>query len=154
MKNTIILLLLAGILFACDENHPLTKMTNKLAPVDSLITNWNNNWNARDSAAISDLFETDALVIDDNMIATNSGEISAKWIQPHYKNIRNMRTTKLQEWSSEDRAGYTGQYELDYTVNDTLTVPGKGIFTINWKKGENGEWKITTADIHSLAQPE
>jgi ketosteroid isomerase-like protein len=56
----------------------------------------------------------------------------------------------LREWSVADRAGYTGNYEFNYGVKDSAMAKAKGVFTLNWIKTEKGEWKITTADIHSI----
>lgn len=150
MRKNLAVLLLTGIIFSC--NQPATKTVIAKAPVDSLISNWNKSWNNHDSAGVRNLFTADALLIDDNLIALNADEFSNKWIQPNINLINNLKTTKLQHWSSGDRAGYTGKYELDIILKDSLLARGKGVFTVNWEKTEKGEWKITTANIHSLTE--
>ncbi len=150
MRQLFSLLLLTGILFSCSQSTPETIIVK--APVDSLITNWSNSWNSHDSAAVRNLFTEDALLIDDDFIAVNANEFSAKWIHPNIKLVTNLRTTKLQDWSTNDRAGYTGKYELDVVVKDSVVAKGKGVFTVNWIKTEKGDWKITTANIHSFVE--
>lgn len=114
--------------------------------------NWENNWNRHDSAGIRDLFVSDALLIDDNLIATGAEALSANWIHPNHKVVNNLTSVKLQEWSTNDRAGYTGKYGLSVIVNDSVIARPVGIFTVNWKKTEKGDWKITTAHIHSIVE--
>jgi len=101
---------------------------------------------------VRNLFTEDALLIDDDFIAVNADEFSANWIHPNIKLVTNLSTTKLQDWSTGDRAGYTGKYELDVVVKDSVVAKGKGVFTVNWIKTGKGDWKITTADIHSFAE--
>lgn len=150
MKKIFALLLLIGIFSSCKQPSPETVIVK--APVDSLISNWNNSWNTHDSAAVRNLFTTDALLIDNNFIALNADEFSNEWIHPNIKLVTNLTTTKLQDWSTNDRAGYTGNYELDVVVKDSVVAKGKGVFTVNWIKTEKGDWKITTANIHSFVE--
>lgn len=139
-----------GVLYSCKQ--PLSETAVAVAPVDSLIANWGNSWNNQDSAGVRNLFTSDALLTDDNLIATNIDEISAKMISPNIHAVSNFKTSKLQDWSTNDRAGYTGSYELDVLVNKVVVAKPKGVFTVNWKKMDNGEWKIATATIYSFAE--
>lgn len=142
------LLIVIGVLFSCKQ--PSSETAVITAPVDSLIANWGNNWNNQDSVGVRNLFTADALLTDDHLIATNIDEISAKMISPNIHVVSNFKTAKLQDWSTTDRAGYTGTYELDVLVNKVVVAKPKGVFAVNWKKTENGEWKITTATIYSF----
>lgn len=148
MKELLTSFILTCILFSCNQGPADTVIVN--APVDSLISNWSNAWNNHDSAGAINLFTADALLIDDNLVATNTADIAAKWIHPNINVVSEFKTGKLQEWSSADRAGYTGTYEFDAVVNDSVVARPKGVFTVNWIKNENGEWKITVADIHGF----
>jgi ketosteroid isomerase-like protein len=148
MKNIFIAFIMAAILFSCKQQSPETAIAK--APVDSLIANWSNSWNNHDSAAVRDLFLADALLIDDNLIASNMQETSDKWIQPNINAVLNFKASTLQQWSTSDRAGYTGNYEFDYALNDSAMAKAKGVFTVNWIKTDKGDWKITNADIHSI----
>ncbi len=148
MKKTLSLSALALILFSC--TRPTAQSVAAKAPIDSLIANWGNSWSNHDSAAISNLFTANALLIDDNFIGTTTNEIATKWIHPNINMVSHFKSTTLQEWSGADRAGYTGKYEFDAVVNDSVVAKPSGIYTVNWIKTDNGDWKITTADIHSI----
>lgn len=150
MKKILLSFVVAGMLFSCKQ--PQSETAVAVAPVDSLIANWGNSWNNHDSVGVRNLFTEDALLTDDKLIATNIEEISAKMISPNIHVVNNFRTSKLQDWSTADRAGYTGTYELDIVVNKTLAGTAKGVFTVNWKMTGNGEWKINTATIYSFAE--
>jgi hypothetical protein len=91
------------------------------------------------------------LLVDDNVIAKNSIEISAKWIHPNINAVNNFKTIQLQNWSNEERAGYTGSYEFEVLNKNNLKDKIKGIFTVNWIKTINNDWKITTATIFSFS---
>ena len=146
----ILVCVIVSILGSCQQHA--TKVALVKAPVDSLITSWSNSWNDHDSAAVRNLFMADALLLDNNLIANNANEIAAKWIHPNISLVHNFKSTRLQDWSSNDRAGYTGKYEFDVIVNDSVLAHPKGAYTVNWIKADNGDWKITTAAIHSLTE--
>ena len=148
MKKILTALILTGILFSCKQ--PSTVVVK--APIDSLIANWNSSWNNHDSTGVSNFFAADVLLIDDNLIATNAEEVAAKWIQPNINVVSNFKTIKLQDWSTNERAGYTGKYESDVVVKDSVIAKPKGVFTVNWIKRNKGDWKITTADIHAFVE--
>ena len=150
MKKLIPALFVAATLFSCNSQNTIktTDATVK-APIDSLIINWENSWNNHDSAGVRNMFLADALLIDDNLVAENGGEISEKWIHPNILVVNNLKSTKLQEWSGNGRAGYTGKYEFDVIVKDSLITKPTGYYTVNWMKTTEGEWKITTANIHA-----
>ena len=150
MKKLIAALILTTMLFSCNQSS--TQTTQKNAPVDSLVTNWENAWNNHDSAAVRNLFAADALLIDNNLIAVNTEEISAKWIHANINVVSQLKSIKLQEWSGRERAGYTGRYEFDVVVKDSIVAHPKGVYTINWMKTDKGEWKVSTANIHELSE--
>lgn len=149
MKKTLSLSALALILFSC--TRPTAQSVAAKAPIDSLIANWGNSWSNHDSAAVSNLFTANALLIDDNFIGTTTNEIATKWIHPNINMVSHFKSTTLQEWSGADRAGYTGKYEFDAIVNDSVVAKPTGVYTVNWIKTDKGDWKITTADIHSIS---
>ena len=150
MKKLLASLIVTAMLFSC--NQASTQTTLVKAPIDSLINNWNKAWNNHDSTGVSNLFATNALLMDEDIIANNSAEIGAKWIHPNIKLVNHLKSTKLQEWSSGERAGYSGKYELDVVVKDSIVAKPKGVYTVNWMKTDNGEWKITTANIHLIVE--
>jgi ketosteroid isomerase-like protein len=150
IMKKICIVILAVAIFSCKQ--PVTEIAAAKAPVDSLVTNWSNAWSNNDSVEVAKLFTADALLIDDNLIATNTADIAARWIHPNIHVVKNLTTKKLQEWSTNDRAGYTGKYTLDVVVNDSVIAKPAGVFTVNWVKTDSLGWKITTADIHTVVE--
>ncbi len=148
MKNILSLSALTLLVFSC--TRPVAESVVAKAPIDSLITNWGNSFNNHDSAAVGNLFTANALLIDDDFIGTTTDEIATKWIHPNIKMVNHFKSSTLQEWSGTDRAGYTGKYEFDVIVNDSVVAKPSGVYTVNWIKTDKGDWKITTADIHSI----
>lgn len=150
MRNILFTLIAAGLLFSCTP--PSSETAGTEAHVDSLIAAWGTNWNNQDSAGVRNLFTDDALLTDDSLIASNIEEISARMIGPNIHVVSNFKSSRLQGWSTAERAGYTGTYELDIIVNKAVVAKPKGVFTVNWIKTAIGEWKITTATIYSFAE--
>lgn len=150
MKITLLLVLITITIFSCNQTSSKTTESNVKPPIDSLISNWEISWNKHDSAGVRNMFLADAVLIDDNLVAANAAEISEKWIHPNINVVSNLTSTKLQEWSSSDRAGYTGRYEFTAIVNDSIVAKPTGFYTVNWMKTLQGDWKITTSVIHAI----
>ena len=149
MKKIITVLLVATI-FSCNQTSTNTTGTNVKVPVDSLIKNWENNWNNHDSAGVRNMFLADAILVDDNLVTVNAAEFSEKWIHPGINVISNLKSSKLQEWSEGNRASYTGKYILEVVIKDSVMAKPEGVYCVNWLKTEKGDWKITSAVIHSF----
>ena len=149
MKKLFLTLSVASVLFSCKQTE--TKTIVEVAPIDSLMNNWNTAWSNHDSTAFRNSFTSDdVLLIDDKLIAQSANDISEKWIHVYLPSVKDMKTETLQKWSSADRAGITGKYGFDVVVKGSVVANPKGIFTINWIKATDGEWKITTFNAHSF----
>ncbi|MBN2829546.1 MAG: hypothetical protein JXR56_04425 [Candidatus Cloacimonetes bacterium] len=145
MKKMLFVLIVFAVLISCSKS-PEKNIVQ--APIDSLVADWCNNWNNHDGDAVFNMFEPNAVLLDDKIIITNTQEMIADWINPNIKHVANLKAEQLQAWSTNDRAGYAGKYSVDYTADDgTITHP-QGVFMVNWKLNANGEWKITTACIN------
>jgi hypothetical protein len=116
--------LLSGFLFSCQQ--PSARIAIANTPVDSLINNRGMSWNNHDSTAVRNMFATDALLTDDVVIASGADEISAKMISPYIWSVSNFKASKLQDWSTNERAGCAGIAPCfladgsDLTGNDSL----------------------------------
>lgn len=149
MKKILLTLFVAGAFFSCKQ--PATETTVEVAPFDSLMNNWNTAWSNHDSVAVRNSFASDdVLLIDDKLVVQSANDISEKWIHVYLSSVKDMKTETLQKWSSADRAGITGKYGFDVVVKDSVVAQPKGIFTINWMKNTDGQWKITTFNAHSF----
>jgi ketosteroid isomerase-like protein len=146
MKKIIYVFLMA-ILFSCTPSQDPPKEVK--APIDALVANWRNNWNNHDSIGVRNMFLEDALLIENELICRNAEEFAAKWIHPNIRGVKNLETNKLQEWSTSERAGFTGTYSVE-VIHDSIPEYPKGAFAVNWIKTQNGEWKITSAVIHAF----
>ncbi len=149
MKKILLMLFVAGIFFSCKQKTVVTNI--ETAPIDSLMNNWNTAWSNHDSTAIRNSFASDdVLLIDEKLVVQTANEISEKWIHVYLNGVKNMKSETLQKWSSADRAGITGKYGFDAVVKDAVVAQAKGVFTINWMKATDGQWKITTFNAHSF----
>ena len=140
---------LAMFLFSCSQNNSEKEIST--SPVNVEIAKWEKNWNSHDSVGVVNLFAEDALVIDDKLIANNRLEIAEKWVHPNINFVTHLKSVQLKQWNTVQAAGYTGKYEFDVTIKDSVVQKIKGIYTVNWKINDKGEWKVITAQIHSFA---
>ncbi len=148
MKNLLILIFLTCLFTACQ--NPTNNVTNE-SPVDSLISTWNNAWNNHDSLAVMNLFEPTGILFAGNTVTRNQDEL-LKMISPGMKSLNNLKSEKVLEWSTSDRAGLAELWEYDEIVNDSLISHPKGAATFNWRKTENGEWKLSNVHINNFIE--
>lgn len=134
-----LLLLLAG----CAKKAPVTSVVS----VDSLVNTWNASWNNHDSAAVRHMFDKYPVVIDDNLVIKDLGEIASQWIHPNIRAVSNLKTIQLQGWANDGKAGYVGTYSLDRAPNGKKF---EGVVSMSWKKTDEGAWRITNVHLHSF----
>jgi ketosteroid isomerase-like protein len=149
MKNLLFVLLVALLFVSC------TKTPEKIipqAPIDSLVANWCNNWNNHDPEGIFNMFELGSVLMDDDIIITDTQQMISEWINPNIMHVANLKAEQLQAWSENGRAGYAGKYSVDYTADDGTQTHPHGVFMVNWKLNSNGDWKITTACINPFGE--
>ena len=149
MIRTLTVLFFTTIIYSCNQTAANTSNASAKAPVDSLISNWDNNWSKHDSAGVRNMFLQDAVLVDDNLVTTNVDEFSQKWIHPNINLVTNLHSDKLQEWSEGNRAGFTGKYNMEIIMKDSIVAKPAGVYSVNWIKTAEGNWKITSAVIHS-----
>ncbi|HRZ41909.1 MAG TPA: DUF4440 domain-containing protein [Bacteroidales bacterium] len=153
MKQFLLALALVSIFVSCNQKTNVND-EGATSPVDSLIALYEKAWNSNDSAAICSMFAPDAIVVDGELVMLNAAEMAEKWVSPYHRYARNLKTEKLKEWATPDRAGYSGMYALDIVVNDSLRYSPYGIFTMVWEKTPDGFWKVSTANMNPLPRPD
>jgi ketosteroid isomerase-like protein len=136
------------LMTACQKQQAKLRIES---PVDSLNSIWNNAWNNHDSLAVANMFESNGIFIAGNTITRNRDEL-LKMISPGMTSLSKLRSEKISEWSTSDRAGLTELWEYDEIVNDSLKSHTKGAATFNWRKTENSEWKLTNVQIHDFTK--
>ena len=148
MKNIIITGCITYLLIACQIT---SKEVTEESSIDSLITNWENNWNNHDSTAIKNMYDNDVVFFDGNIVARNKEELITKMIRPYFNAMKNMKHETVQKWITQDKVGSSGLWTVDMVVSDTMVVQLKGAFTYIWKTSNKGEWKVITTHIHDFS---
>lgn len=149
MKKFFLVPVSVCIIMACQHQDPDLIIDS---PVDSLVLNWARNWNNHDSVALMQMFDEDAVLFDNNIVTSSPEELQAKLIRPYHNILSDMNIEKIQEWVTEDRAGFSGTWTVNIIVNDSTLRPAKGAFTCVWKKSGSGEWKVTNAHISDFTR--
>lgn len=105
-------------------------------------------WNSKDSAAIINFFDDNAIVMNDSSIFRGKQEI-AKWVGGGVKVLSNIKTNSIKNNSNNNIAYDAGTYSLTITLPD-LVLNEKGNYTSAWDK--NGNWKITFFHIEDVTK--
>ncbi len=136
---------------AATQNEILGINDEKETSVNDLINEWNTAWNRHDSASIADIFDIDAVLIHDTIVAKGQKEIAEKFIGANYKLVNNLTTNELKSWQSNDKSAFAGSFNLDIMNDGKLLAKSKGFITILWQKS-SGTWKATIVQINTNAQ--
>ena len=151
MKRILLLTIVICSLTTCQKTNDKLETES---PIDPLLNNFISSWNNNDSITAKNMFASDAIVFDDNIIAKNHEELMSNWIRPLITTITNVQMEKTQEWVTEDLAGCSGFWSIDILHNDSVAASYKGVMTFIWILSEKGEWKISHAHLHSFYEDE
>ncbi|MFA5972777.1 MAG: nuclear transport factor 2 family protein [Lentimicrobiaceae bacterium] len=140
MKNTLFVTF-AIILLSFSACNSTPKPEASLTNTDSLMTQWNDAWNASDGDKVADIFADNAILVANN-ITIGKDSIKVKFIQRSIKGLKNLKTKKVYEYVSTDFATQTGTYTHDWVKNDSTTETASGIYTFDWMKQADKSWKL------------
>ena len=110
---------------------------------DSLINQWNKFWNEHDSTGLTNLFNSNSVVVfSSKKRFTGANDIMKNWISQTLPVMKNLKTEKISAASTNEMAYYNGTYTLDITRNDSVIGTDAGCFNIVWKLQDKTNWKV------------
>lgn len=110
---------------------------------DSLINQWNKVWNDHDSTGLTNLFNSNSVVVfSSKKRFTGVNDIMKNWISQTLPVMKNLKTKKISASSTNEMAYYNGTYTLDITHNDSVIGTDAGCFNIVWKLQDKKDWKV------------
>lgn len=122
------------------------------ASVSELNQQFISAWNSKNASKAASLLADDAQFLQGETHFSGKDEVTNKWITPTINSISNLKTSVVSTGTDSNLAYEAGTFAVD--VLPTATEPnagiGEGNFLFLWKKGGDGNWKLSLAQLEDL----
>jgi ketosteroid isomerase-like protein len=160
MKSYLSLVCAAALLASCSGNAnkdnagatgSATATTGNVS-VSELDQQFLGAWNSKDAAKATSLLADDAQFLQGETHFSGKSEITNKWITPTINTISNLKTSVVSSGIDANTAYEAGTFSVDVlpTSTDPTAGTGEGNFLFLWKKGSDGSWKLSHAQLEDL----
>ncbi|GGF20136.1 YybH family protein [Hymenobacter cavernae] len=145
MKSIIGALLTAAVLTSCFGSDDKVN-------VQALNQQFIQAWNAKDADKVTALLADDAQFLQGETHFSGKSEITDKWVKATLATITNLKTSTV----SSDADTHTAYEAGTFSVDVLPVAPGEpegfgeGNFMLLWKKGTDGAWKLSYAQLEDL----
>ncbi len=109
-------------------------------------------WNSKDAAKASALLADDVQFLQGETRFSGKSEVTNKWITPTINTISSLKTSVVSSGNDANMAYEAGTFSVDVlpTATDNTSGIGEGNFVFLWKKGADGAWKLSYAQLEDL----
>jgi uncharacterized protein (TIGR02246 family) len=156
MKFYLPLFCAAALMTSCSGNNGNSAAagsgTSSNVSVADLDQQFLSAWNSKDASKAASLLADDAQFLQGETHFSGKAEITNKWITPTINTISSLKTSVVSSTTDANTAYEAGTFSVD--VLPTPTEPtagiGEGNFVFLWKKGSDGNWKLSFAQLEDL----
>jgi ketosteroid isomerase-like protein len=158
MKYYLTLICAATLLASCSGNANKDTAGASSTPsggnvsVAELDQQFLGAWNSKDASKAASLLADDAQFLQGETHFSGKAEVTNKWITPTINTISSLKTSVVSSGTDANTAYEAGTFSVD--VLPTPTEPtagiGEGNFVFLWKKGSDGNWKLSYAQLEDL----
>lgn len=109
-------------------------------------------WNAKDSAKVIDYLADDVQFLQGETHFTGKAEVAQKWVRETLPTIRDLKTNVVSSAVDAQTAYEGGTFSVD-VLPESPQEPGgfgEGNFMLLWRKGADGNWKLSYAQLEGL----
>jgi ketosteroid isomerase-like protein len=145
MKTLIGVLITASLLTACSSK-------NNESVVQDLNRQFIDAWNSKNSDKIISFLADDVHFLQGSTHFSGKSEVSKKWVQETLPGLADLKTNVVSSSSDSKTAYEAGTFSVDVLPADP-DLPrgyGEGNFILLWKKGDDGNWKLSYAQLEDL----
>jgi len=109
-------------------------------------------WNNKNADKITSLLAEDVDFLQGNVHYKGKSDVAKQWVQATLPTLANLKTNVVSSATDTRTAYEAGTFAVDVTTN----VPnqprgfGEGNFILLWKKGDDGTWKLSYAQLEDL----
>lgn len=157
MKFYLPLVCATALLASCSGNNSNGTAANSAAStgtvsVADLDQQFLSAWNGKDAAKAASLIADDAQFLQGETHFSGKGEITNKWITPTINTISSLKTSVVSSGTDANIAYEAGTFSVDVlpTSGEPTAGTGEGNFLFLWKKGGDGNWKLSYAQLEDL----
>ncbi|TPG72375.1 YybH family protein [Hymenobacter nivis] len=162
MKNYLLALGSAILLVSCGGNNApaangapaatTTANTSGNVSVSDLNQQFLSAWNSKDAAKAASFLADDAQFLQGATRFSGKNEITNKWITPTIGTVANLKTSTASSGTDANLAYEAGTFSVDVlaTATEPQAGTGEGNFLLLWKKGSDGNWKLSYAQLEDL----
>ncbi len=163
MKNYFFALGAAALLASCSGNNAPAANGSSPAATAPAATSGNvsvsdlnqqflSAWNSKDAAKAASFLADDAQFLQGETRFSGKDEITNKWITPTIGTVTNLKTSTASTGTDANLAYEAGTFSVDVLPTATAKEAGigEGNFVLLWKKGSDGNWKLSYAQLEDL----
>ncbi|OUJ73203.1 YybH family protein [Hymenobacter crusticola] len=145
MKAFVSALCATVLLASCSGS---TEKVNVQALNQQFIQAWNN----KDSDKVTALLADDAQFLQGETHFSGKSEITDKWVKATLGTITNLKTSIVSSETDTNTAYEAGTFSVDVLPAGPQEPQGfgEGNFILLWKKGADGAWKLSYAQLEDL----
>ena len=144
MKNLLYTFFALFLLASCAKSEG-----GESVDVRELNQEFNSAWNARDSDKVISLMAEDVQFLQGEVIYRGKSEVSDKWVRETMGTIADLKTYPVSSGTDTHIAYEAGTFSVD-VLPVSPGEPrglGEGNFMLLWKKGDDGNWKLSYAQL-------
>ncbi|MCK8494259.1 MULTISPECIES: YybH family protein [Spirosoma] len=145
MKTLSWILIVSSLLTACSRS-------NDLATVQDLNRQFIDAWNNKSSDKITGFLAEDVDFVQGGTHFKGKSEVSRKWVNETLPTLADLKTNVVSSGIDSQIAYEAGTFSVD-VLPASPDLPhgiGEGNFILLWKKGEDGAWKLSYAQLEDL----
>ncbi|AWM34790.1 DUF4440 domain-containing protein [Hymenobacter nivis] len=163
MKIYLFALGTAALLASCGGNNApatngapsattTTTTTSGNVSVSDLNQQFLSAWNNKDAAKAAAFLADDAQFLQGATRFSGKDEITNKWITPTIGTVANLKTSTTSSGTDTNMAYEAGTFAVDVLpiATEKQGGIGEGNFLLLWKKGSDGTWKLSYAQLEDL----
>ena len=145
MKAFISILALTGFLSACS---PSGENVN----IQDLNRQFIDAWNTKNADKINSFLAEDVDFVQGSMHAKGKSEVAKKWVAETLPTLENLKTNVVSSATDAHTAYEAGTFAVDVLPKGPSEPHGfgEGNFILLWKKGDDGTWKLSYAQLEDL----
>ncbi|GAB2563571.1 YybH family protein [Spirosoma aerophilum] len=145
MKSFLGILIASVLLSACSQS-------GETVNVQDLNRQFIDAWNNKNADKITALMADDVDFLQGNVHYKGKSEVAQKWVQATLPTLANLKTNVVSSASDTRTAYEAGTFAVDVLTDlpDKPRAFGEGNFMLLWKKGDDGNWKLSYAQLEDL----
>ncbi|MBK0403522.1 nuclear transport factor 2 family protein [Adhaeribacter sp. BT258] len=128
--------------------------TEEKVNVSQLNSKFIGAWNAKQQDSVIAMIADDAHFLQGDVHYNGKSQIADNWVRKTMGTINNLKTSTVSSGADASIAYEAGTFSVDVPSQspDEPNAYGEGNFMLLWKKGADGKWKLSYAQLedHNL----